>query len=210
MLLEFRDVWKGFGSGYVLREVNLSLRGGEVAAVVGPNGSGKTTLLRLAAGLITPSRGRVLVSGVDARRPEAKATVGLLPHTPPLYGDLTVRENLAYYAGLHGLPGISHVRGIIEELGLSDLMDAAVSKLSYGWRKRVDIVRTLIHSPRLVLMDEPTAGLDEPGRRWIRTLLRRISSSGGAVLLTSPTDPSLIVDRVFKIGGDGRVEAEPG
>ena len=198
MLLEFRDVWKSFGGGYILKGVNLAVDRGEMAAVVGSNGSGKTTLLRLASGLVAPSRGRVLIDGVDARTTAAKALLGYLPHHPPLYGDLTVRENLLYYAGLYGQVDLDGVSPVVEDLGLSPMMDRRVAELSYGWRKRVDLVRTLIHDPPLLLLDEPFSGLDDRGRGWLSGFLAREVSSGKAVVMTSPRR-DLPPDRVYEI-----------
>lgn len=204
MLLRFEDVWKSFGEGYVLKSVNLSVGEGELVAIVGPNGSGKTTLLRLASGLIAPSKGRVLVRGLDARKTGAKFYLGYIPHHPPLYGDLTVGENLFYYSGLYGQRRLVRT-GIIEELGLADYMDRRVSELSYGWRKRVDIVRALIHDPPLLLMDEPFSGLDDGGRSWLMDLFSRATSQGKSVVITSPRKDLDLEARVLEIKGGSLV-----
>ena len=206
-ILKFEDVWKGYGEDYVLREVGLRVYEGDLVAVVGPNGSGKTTLLRLAAGLLAPSRGSVLVGGIDARRPEAKRFLGLVPHQPLLYPDLTARENLVYYAGLHGLPDLGSVEPLIERLELGRYMDRRISELSYGWRKRVDFVRALIHTPKLLLLDEPLSGLDERGRGFVIRLLRELTERGIAVIYTTPNPADVIGGRVARIE-EGRVLVE--
>lgn len=214
-LLEFRDVWKRYASDYVLREVNLAVDVGSFLAVVGPNGSGKTTLLRLASGLIAPSKGEVLISGKNARRPEAKKLLGYVPHQPPLYGDLTVEENLLYYAGLHGIEGLETIEDLLEDMGLRDYMDRRVGELSYGWRKRVDIARALLPDPPLLLMDEPFSGLDEVARSWLRDLfIEAISGGRRAVVITSPHPEDLRDDlkgvkvKVAEIR-EGRIIATP-
>ena len=209
MLLEFRDVWKSFGDGYVIRGITLSLDRGELVAIVGPNGSGKTTILRLASGLVAPSRGEVLVGGRDARSPAAKSLLGYVPHYPPLYGDLTVRENLIYYAGLYGYADLSNVQPILGELGLDVLLDRRVAELSYGWRKRVDMVRALLHDPPLLLIDEPFSGLDDAGRRWLTEFLTRSVLEGRTVLITSPRADVELEARVYEIKG-GRLSAVTG
>ncbi len=206
MLLEFRDVWKSFGNGYVIRGITLSLDRGELVAIVGPNGSGKTTVLRLASGLVAPSKGEVLVGGIDARSPAAKSLLGYVPHYPPLYGDLTVWENLVYYAGLYGYADLSNVESILEELGLSAFLDRRVAELSYGWRKRVDMVRAILHNPLLLLIDEPFSGLDDVGRRWLRGFLAQSVSAGRTVLLTSPRADIELEARVYEIR-EGRLSA---
>jgi len=208
-LLEFRDVWKGFGNGYVVRGISFSLGRGEMVAIVGPNGSGKTTVLRLASGLIAPSKGRVLVEGRDARTPEAKALLGYVPHYPPLYGDLTVRENLLYYAGLYGYTDLSNVDPVVKELGLSAFMDRRVAELSYGWRKRVDMVRALLHDPPLLLLDEPLSGLDDRGREWLIGFLDRAVSEGKTVVVTSPRADVELEAKVYQIK-EGKLSALTG
>ncbi len=209
MLLEFRDVWKSFGDGYVIRGITLSLDGGELVAIVGPNGSGKTTILRLASGLVAPSRGEVLVGGRDARSPAAKSFLGYVPHYPPLYGDLTVRENLIYYAGLYGYADLSNVQPILGELGLDAFLDRRVAELSYGWRKRVDMVRALLHDPPLLLIDEPFSGLDDAGRSWLIEFLTHSVSEGRTVLITSPRADVELEARVYEIR-EGRLSAVTG
>jgi len=209
VLLEFRDVWKSFGSGYVIREITLTLGEGEMIAIVGPNGSGKTTILRLASGLIAPSRGEVLVRGKDARSPAAKALLGYVPHSPPLYGDLTVWENLVYYAGLYGYADLSKVDSILAELGLDAFLNRRVAELSYGWRKRVDLVRALLHDPPLLLIDEPFSGLDDAGRRWLIEFLIQSVSAGKTVVITSPRADVELGATVYEIQG-GKLNAVTG
>ncbi len=185
-MLEFRGVWKSFGDGYVLRKIDLILKCGDFIAVVGPNGSGKTTLLKLASGLTSPSKGRVLLSGIDVRKPEAKFSLGYVPHSPLLYRDLTVKENLLYYAGLYGNPNLSKVDELLDELGVLRFMNKEVSELSYGWRRRVDIIRALMHDPPILLIDEPFSGLDSNGKKWLTDLFLKLLSFRRSVLITSP------------------------
>ncbi|RLG47470.1 MAG: ABC transporter ATP-binding protein, partial [Thermoproteota archaeon] len=152
MLLELRGVWKRYTGDWVLREVELELRPGDAVAVVGPNGSGKTTLLRVASGLTAPSRGRVLVSGRPPSSPEARRAMGVVGHSHMLYRKLTVRENLSLFSRLYGV-GVDWA--LVESLGLDRYLDRRVEELSFGWRKRADLARALLHRPRLLPVDEP-------------------------------------------------------
>ncbi|MEM4128486.1 MAG: ABC transporter ATP-binding protein [Thermoproteus sp.] len=165
-------LWKRFGDFWVLRGVNLKVN--SIVTLIGPNGSGKTTLVRIIAGLLEPSRGRVLVDGM---RPKVPAGVlGVVFHSPMLYPELTVGENLRLFSKLAG--------GKLEgcPLGVCKVLDRPVRALSFGWRRRVDIVRALLPDPPNLVIDEPTTGLDQEARGELADILK----SREAVLLTSP------------------------
>ena len=188
-VLEMRDVWKrySYGRGWVLQGVSLCIPPGRGVLVVGPNGSGKTTLLRIAVGLTRPSRGEVRVGGLPPQRVEAKRLLGVVLHHSILYDELTVRENLGYYARLHGVEGYDPERDeAVEALGLRRYLDTRVGELSFGWRKRANIARALLHRPRLLAIDEPFTGLDDDAVEALAGLLRSIAGRGTAVLATSP------------------------
>ncbi|ABO08903.1 ATP-binding cassette domain-containing protein [Pyrobaculum calidifontis] len=171
-MIEIRDVWKRLGGFWVLRGVNMRVN--SVVTLVGPNGSGKTTLVKIIAGVLEPSRGEVLV---DGRRPRVPASVlGVVFHTPMLYPELTVRENLKLFAKLSG------GRLVGCPLGVCKVLDKPVKALSFGWRRRVDVVRALLPDPPNLVIDEPTTGLDEEARGELLDLLKE----RGAALLTSP------------------------
>ncbi len=209
ILLVFENVWKRYSAEYILREISLSVGSGETVLVTGPNGSGKTTMLRLGIGLLRPSKGKIYVNGIDVRLPKAKMMLGYLPHTPPLYLDLTVRENLRYYASLYGHDEIpKHVVEAAEGFGLNKYMDRRVRELSYGWRKRVDILRAMIGSPRVLLMDEPFSGLDVQGRRFLISLIRELTGKGCSTLFTAPLgyEVPMSVDKKVEIKGGYLVE----
>ena len=189
-LLMVQDVWKRYTEdSYVLREVNLEVGRGEAVIVSGPNGSGKTTLLRICAGLLRPSKGRVLVGGLDARLPEAKEKLGVVLHNPLVYPELTVMENLHYYAGLRGVEAPLDeelARRAFEELGLDRYRDRRVEELSFGWRRRSDIVRAFLGSPEILLIDEPFTGLDPTARERLARIFRLYLDNGGSILATTP------------------------
>lgn len=171
-MIEVVDVWKRLGGAWILRGV--SLRVNSVVTLVGPNGSGKTTLVRIIAGVLEPTRG---VVQVDGRRPKVPASLlGVVFHTPMLYPELTVRENLKLFSKLAG----GRLEGC--PLGVCKVLDKPVKALSFGWKRRVDMVRALLPDPPNLVIDEPTTGLDEEARGELLDILR----SRGAALLTSP------------------------
>lgn len=212
-LLELVDVWKRYSEDgpWVLRGVSLSLPPGVAVGVVGGNGSGKTTLLRIAAGLLHPSRGRIRVGGSDPRDPGAKRLIGLVAHHSLLYGQLTVAENLEFYARLYGVEGYDpRSDPVVESLGLSRFLGRRASELSFGWRRRADIARALLHSPRVLLLDEPFTGLDPEGVEALAGILEGHVARGGVLVATAPRigdlDPLGGV-RVYRLRGGS---LEPG
>ncbi len=215
-VLLMRDVWKrySYGRGWVLRGVDLSIGGGEGVLVTGPNGSGKTTLLKMAAGLVRPSKGLVRVAGRPPSSIEARRAMGVVLHHSVLYDELTVRENLGYYARLHGVEYRAEEDPVVEALGLSRYLDTRVGELSFGWRKRANIARALLHRPRLLVIDEPFTGLDDEAVEALASLLGELRGRGVAVLATSPqrgAERLLEGFRVYRIE-EGRLVAagEPG
>lgn len=186
-LVFVEDVWKSYGKGWVLRGVSLALGEGVSAFIVGPNGSGKTTLLKIIGGLIHPSRGRVLVGGVKPQSREAKRMIGIVHHSPVLYDELTVEENLRYYARLYGIDEYNVKDDEVARLlGVDRYAGVRVGSLSFGWRRRVDVVRALIHRPRLLLVDEPFTGLDEEASEALSNLINSLVEDGVTAILTSP------------------------
>lgn len=186
-IVEFRGVWKQYGRGWVLREVDACFGRGLGYLVVGPNGSGKTTLLRLVAGLTRPSRGLVLVDGQKPYTIHARSIMGVVLHHSLLYDELSVRENLVYYARLYGLESYKPEEDpIVEGLGLDRFLDARVGELSFGWRKRANIARALLHKPRILVVDEPFTGLDDEASLKLSETLRRLVDDGVTVIATSP------------------------
>jgi ABC-type multidrug transport system ATPase subunit len=179
------NVWKMLGSRWVLRGASFTVDSGEAVLVVGPNGSGKSTLLKIVCGVWKPSRGAVKVYGADPASPSVKRMIGVVFHENVLYDELTVYENLRFYASFYGVRCCSGNR-VVEGLGLSKVLDTRVGELSFGWKRRANIARAVIHSPRLLVVDEPLTGLDAEGRRAVLSLLRSILDGGGAVVAASP------------------------
>ncbi len=167
--------------------MDLALHAGELLLVLGPNGAGKTTLLRMLAGLARPTAGTVLVDGHPLlEQPSLRRAIGLISHQTLLYDDLTAAENLRFAAGLYGLAdaaGVAHAA--LAQLGLGDRADQPLRALSRGMVQRVAIARALIHSPSILLLDEPFTGLDTASAARVRAVLAEQVARGAAVLLVT-------------------------
>lgn len=209
-------LYYGYGSDNVLRGLNLNLVDGEVYALLGTNGAGKTTLIQLLCGRRTPASGRVRVLGQCPRRvPGVRSALGLVPQGSAVYGHLSVLENLQVFAALAGLSG-SALRSAVDralELGcLNRHSGQRVSTLSGGWRRRVDIATALLHSPSLLMLDEPTAGVDPQARQDIQDSLCRLRAAGMSLLMTTHdlSQAEGLADRVgFLLDGQIVSEGRP-
>jgi heme ABC exporter ATP-binding subunit CcmA len=186
--LTFADVSRSFGRRRALSRITFSCTAGEIIGVLGPNGSGKSTLLSIAAGVVNPTAGRVLYGNETARTGGAalRATIGLLAHDLFLYPELSAAENLRFFGRLYGLDQIESVvdRALIRA-HLVDRRDDLVSGFSRGMRQRLAIERALVHSPRLVLLDEPFTGLDDAAVTALQARLTELRAAGSIVLLTT-------------------------
>ena len=178
-----------FDARVAVRDVSLSLQGGEVVALLGPNGAGKTTTMRMLAGLILPTAGRITIDGIelsgdDASR--ARGNVGLLTEAPGLWERLSVRINLLTYARLHGLADPdARVQEALRQVDVLDRAGEIAGTLSKGLKQRVAIARALLHQPHVLLLDEPTSGLDPASARHIRDLILELRSEGRAILVST-------------------------
>ncbi|MGH2472047.1 MAG: ABC transporter ATP-binding protein [Candidatus Limnocylindria bacterium] len=184
--VEARDVRKRFAQIQALASLSLSIYQGEIYGLLGPNGSGKTTLIRCLAGLVRPDAGRLAVFGVEPRVAVSAGRVGYMTQVPALYGELTVDENLRFFGALQGVADVD--RRIEESLRTVDLLDrrrSVVGTLSGGMRTRVSLASTLLHDPRLLLLDEPTVGVDPVLRRDFWSHFRGLAVKGVTILVSS-------------------------
>jgi ABC-2 type transport system ATP-binding protein len=184
--IDARGVRKRFGAIEALRDLSLGVRTGEIYGLLGPNGSGKTTVIRCVAGLLTPEAGTLTVLGGTARASVSDGRVGYMTQAPALYGELSVLENLRFFAALQG---VAHADDRIEEaLRTVDLLErrrSVVNTLSGGMRTRISLAATLLHRPSLLLLDEPTVGVDPLLRQEFWTHFRTLASSGVTILVSS-------------------------
>ncbi len=189
-VIETKGLTKEYDGTIAVQDLNLRVRKGEVFGVLGPNGSGKTTTILMLLGLTDPTAGEIRVLGFDpVRRPlSVKARVGYLPDQVGFYDELTARENLIYIAKLNGIPRDEAYRRINEALahmGLADVANKPVSTFSRGMRQRLGVAEILIKDPQLVILDEPTQGLDPQAAREFLNIIRDLRSRGISVLLAS-------------------------
>ncbi|HZZ91808.1 MAG TPA: ABC transporter ATP-binding protein [Usitatibacter sp.] len=188
-IISISQLTKTYASGLqALKEVSLDIAPGEIFALLGPNGAGKTTLISIVCGLVTPTSGRVTVEGFDILRDyrATRSRIGLVPQE--LHTDMfeTVRNTVAFSRGLFGLaPDASHIERVLRDLSLWDRRDAKIMELSGGMKRRVLIAKALAHEPRILFLDEPTAGVDVELRRDMWALVRRLRDAGVTIILTT-------------------------
>lgn len=185
--VEAEGLTRTFGSREAVSGVTFRLNAGECLAVFGPNGAGKTTLLRVLASLIRPTGGVVRLVGM--RLPgggEARRAVGLISHESLLYSALTARENVIFAARLYGVSNPQQAaNAALESMRILDRADTPVRALSRGLRQRVSVARAIVHGPRILLLDEPFAGLDEAGAAVLTRVLRALREEGAALALVT-------------------------
>ncbi|WP_028081096.1 ABC transporter ATP-binding protein [Solimonas soli] len=187
VLIEARGLTRRYGPTVAVSNLDLTLRKGEVLGLLGPNGAGKSTTMKMLTGNLAPSEGDIRIKGVSLReQPKlAKRHLGYLPEQPPVYPELTVDEYLGYCAGLHGIANKELAAALASakrDCGLSDVGHRLVGNLSKGYQQRVGIAQAIIHRPPVVILDEPTVGLDPIQIREIRTLIADLGKSHSVIL----------------------------
>ncbi len=191
-MIEIRELTKAYGDFLAVDQLDLTAHPGEVYGFLGPNGAGKTTTIRILAGLSVPTRGRVLMDGIDVvENPmAAKAITGYIPDRPFLYEKLTGRELLHFVADLYRKRW-SDCRDTAEELSryfeIRSWLDARVENYSHGMKQKLVLISALIHQPRILVIDEPMVGLDVHAQQQVKKLLRTQAEQGRTVLLTTHT-----------------------
>ena len=213
-MIQIEQLHKHFGARIAVEDVSFSAKDGQITGLLGPNGAGKTTTLRMLYALLQPDRGRVTVDGFDAAlQPlEVRRRLGVLPDARGLYKRLSARENIAYFAQLHGMePQLIRQRSdaLIQALAMQDIAERRVEGFSQGERVKTAIARALVHDPRHIVLDEPSNGLDVIATRALRDFLRQLKSEGRCVLFSTHImqEVAALCDRIVIIAG-GRVVAD--
>lgn len=189
-LLEVKNLRKSFGSRQAVNDVTFKVEEGDVFGLLGPNGAGKSTTFSIICGLLKANSGRVLVDGYDmaARRTEAKKLIGIVPQEPALYSQLSAKSNLRFWGQINGLSGRELEKAIDDVLtivGLTDRAGGRIGKFSGGMKRRLNIAAGLIHNPKLLIMDEPTVGIDPQSRSHILETVKTLNQKGITVIYTS-------------------------
>jgi ABC-2 type transport system ATP-binding protein len=207
----FSDWW-GRDRVYAVDDLNLQIRYNEVFGLLGPNGSGKTTTLKVLLGLLYPTKGKALCLGGDATNPKISARIGFMPEESYLYRYLNARETLDFYGRLFGLPSKvrkMRIEALLDMVGLKAVANRPIGTFSKGMARRIALAQALINDPDLLMLDEPTTGLDPIGTRQIKDLILHLAKRGKTVLLCSHllADVEDVCDRIAILYG-GKIQSE--
>lgn len=219
VVISLRNVNKFFGSFHALKDVSFDIKEGEIVGFLGQNGAGKTTTMRIITGFMGPTSGEVMVNGVDIlENPKvAKQSIGYLPEHPPLYLNMTVKDYLSFVGELKGLKGNylkERVAVVIEQTGLVGKENLPIAYLSKGYRQRVGIAQSIVNNPQILILDEPTIGLDPIQVIEVRNLIKKlVQELKKTVILSTHILPevNMIARRVIiihkgRIVADGNIE----
>ncbi|MGE3642891.1 MAG: ABC transporter ATP-binding protein [Beijerinckiaceae bacterium] len=189
VLVETRALVKRFGSFTAVDGISFSVNSGEVVGFLGPNGAGKSTTMRLIAGFLEPTSGSALIAGHDSQRDPvpARQRLGYLPEGAPLYPDMTVASFLEFVAGMRGLNAArtrERLAEVVESIELAEVWNRRIDALSKGFKRRVGIAQALVHDPDVLILDEPTDGLDPNQKHEVRELIRSIAANKAIIIST--------------------------
>lgn len=181
------DLTKRFGDFTAVDQVSFEVYEGEILGYLGPNGSGKTTTIRMLLGLLQMTEGSAQVLGYDAatQTEQIRANVGYMSQKFALYDDLSGWENLEFYAGVYGVHTGQRLQEVVDRIGLRDILDEPAGKLPIGWRQRLALATAIVHQPPLLILDEPTSGVDPVARRAFWDLINELADDGATVFVTT-------------------------
>jgi ABC-2 type transport system ATP-binding protein len=190
-LIQVRGLRKRFGEGDAVRGADLSIEEGEIFGLIGPDGAGKSTLIRMLAGILEPTEGAISLRNIDVvhHYEEVRGVVGYMPQTFGLYGLLTVEENLRAIARIHGVRGAEfqqRIKRLYQFSGLGPFRDRRAAQLSGGMKQKLGLSCVLVHQPKILLLDEPTVGVDPVSRREFWDILHTFSAQGTTILISTP------------------------
>ena len=184
-IIETQQVKRAFGSFEAIRGIDLRIRPGETYGLIGPNGAGKTTLIRMFVGLLRPTAGRVVVLGREMPEKAVLSQVGYMTQARAIYTDLSVRQNVRFFGAMAGQQSAERIDDVIALVDLSDWADSRVATLSGGMQQRVSLACALVHQPRLLLLDEPTVGVDPQLRVQFWDYFGYLNAKGVTIVVSS-------------------------
>lgn len=208
-VLELKNVSKIMGKRKIVENINFDINSGEIFGFLGPNGAGKTTTIKMITGLLKIDEGEILINGKNVKTnfEEALSSVGGIIENPEMYGYLSGRDNLEIYGRMHGQVSKDRINEVINLVKLDNRIDDKVKKYSLGMRQRLGLAQALLHSPKLLILDEPTNGLDPVGIKELRDTLRELAEKEGLAVLVSShllSEMELMCDR-FGIIDSGKI-----
>jgi len=212
-MIEIKHLTKEYGSIVALNDINLEFQRGEMISLLGPNGAGKSTLMRIISGYLEPTKGEVLIAGNNVlnENKEAQKYLGYVPESCPLYMDMTVYEYIRYIANLWQISQIEfedNLQMILDNLYLTDVLNQRIETLSKGFKHRVGVAGVLIHNPQILILDEPTEGLDPNQKHQIHCFIREYAKNRLVIISTHIMEEvEAISDRVILIN-KGKVIAD--
>lgn len=212
-MIKAENISKSFGFVKAVQDVSFEVGDGEILGFLGPNGAGKTTTMRILTGFLVADKGRVLIDGVNVNENpiDAQKKIGYLPENNPLYKDMQVAELLDLAADLSGVPKAKRKKAfdfVVKAVGIEQMYYRMAGELSKGYKQRVGIAMALVHDPKIIIMDEPTEGLDPNQRQEIRTLIKKLAKNRTIILSTHVMqEASAICDRMLVIS-NGKIVAD--
>ncbi len=212
-MIEVRHLSRNFGAVQAIQDISFEVQKGEIVGFLGPNGAGKTTTMRILTGYIPATSGTAKVAGFDVQEEslEVRKRIGYMPENPPLYTDMTVDQYLNFVAKIKGVGGKVRKKKVdeaMEKVGITDVRKRIIKHLSKGYRQRVGLAQALVHDPEVLILDEPTIGLDPKQIREVRTLIKGLAGQHTVILSTHILpEVSMTCQRVIIIN-KGRVVAE--
>ncbi len=211
-MIEVNNVSRLFGSFKAVDGISFSIQTGEIVGLLGPNGAGKTTTMRMITGFLEPSSGVILVDGLDVTKNpvETKKKIGYMPESAPLYSDMIVADYLEYIAQMEGIDPKQKVPLLAETCGLKEVMHKNIGELSRGNRQRVGLAHALMGDPEILILDEPTGGLDPNQVGEVRDLIKKIGETRTVIISTHIlSEVEMICGRVIIISGGKKVADSP-
>ena len=211
-MIEVQNLVKKYGDNYAVDDVSFTIKDGEIVGFLGPNGAGKTTTMNIITGYLSPTSGKVLMDGIDIMdNPiEVKKNIGFLPETPPLYLDMTVMEFLTFVYELKGctLNKNKHLKEVLDTVKIYDVRNKLIKTLSKGYKQRVGIASAIVGNPKVVILDEPTVGLDPKQIIEVRNLIRILGKSHTVILSSHLLNEVQAVCSRVLIINNGRIIAD--